>query len=355
MRKLRIFKREVLRIWQQAKKPPLRTFAPLRRWMHDQSKSRTIHLTKGAQVRSPKIALFLLFQPKGLLPSTFQSCRHLAEKGFTCLIVSNAKLSDADRESLKPYCFEILERPNFGYDFGGYRDGILHLLDASDPIDRLLLLNDSVWFPTFSGEDFLDHVLAQETDIYGAVMSQRKSKKIENLYVQSYAFAFSANIIKSTVFEKYWRNLAVLSDREWTITECERKMSGSFRQHGFTLGARWTFDDVVEAVGRLAEEDIIAVLQLEAEVHEKRRPVIAEWIARRGEPNWREGVKAYIASRNFRKFILMLHPVVQAEMQIPFLKKSSELEFVYVRRAYLKTMRERCDPIVFAEITQWDR
>ena len=94
---------------------------------------------------------------------------------------------------------------------------------------------------------------------------------------------------------------------------------------------------------------------MEGEVHEKRTAVIAEWIARRSEPNWREAVKAYIASPNFRKFILMLHPVVQAEMQIPFLKKSSKHEFVYLRRAYLKTMRNRCDPIVFAEIKEWDR
>ncbi len=349
-----IVKREFRRTLDQAKFPFLMASAPVLRMMHDRSKSRTSRLTTGTQMRGPNVVLLLLYQPKGLLPSTFETCRHLAAKGFSCLIVSNAALSGDDRAALAPYCFEMLERRNYGYDFGGYRDGILHLLASPEPMEHLLVLNDSVWFPTLAHEDFLDHVLTQTTDLYGAVLAKRKRRDAED-HLQSYAFAFNQAVVQSPAFANYWHNLPVSDNRRWTIRQCECKMTSYFRARGFSVGARWDFSDVVAAIGRLSDDDLVALLQSDANRRQNRAKIVAPLIARRGQPGWRSEAEAYIHLPCAGKFILLLHPAALAEMNFPFLKKSFEPNYTEFRPLYAQVLQARCDPIVLAEIAKWDR
>jgi hypothetical protein len=169
-----VIRRELARSAKHFKFPFYSITAPIQRYLHDRSKSQKSRFSPGLQPRGAQLALYLLHQEDGLLASTFATCQHLASKGFSTLIVSNTPLSAPDRQALAPYCFAMIERPNFGYDFGGYRDGILWLMENPEPVTRLFLLNDSVWFPTLSGEDFLTQLLTSDCDLYGAIMSQRK-------------------------------------------------------------------------------------------------------------------------------------------------------------------------------------
>ncbi len=349
-----IVKREFRRTLDQVKFPFLLASAPVLRLMHDRSKARTSRLTAGAQMRGSKVVVFLLYQPKGLLSSTFETCRHLAAKGFSCLIVSNAALSADDRAALGPHCFAMLERRNFGYDFGGYRDGILHLLASPEPIERLLVLNDSVWFPTLAHEDFLDHVLTQTTDLYGAVLARQKRRGAGD-HLQSYAFAFSQAAVQSPAFANYWHSLPICNNRRWTIRQCECIMTGYFRARGFSVGARWDFTDVVAAIGRLSDNDLVALLQLDAKLKQKHSLALGPLIANRGQPGWRDEVEMYVRSPEFQKFILLQHPATLAEMNFPFLKKSFERRYTMHRPIYAETQRDRCDPVMLAEIANWDR
>ncbi|GLS85845.1 LPS biosynthesis protein [Cypionkella aquatica] len=349
-----IVKREVRRTLDQAKFPFLIASAPIFRKLHDRRKSRTSRLTMGSRTRGPNVALVLLYQPKGVLASTFETCRYLSAKGYSCLIVSNAVLSEGDRATLSPYCFEMLERPNFGYDFGGYRDGILHLLNSEVPMKGLLVLNDSIWFPTLSGEDFLDHVMAQKADIYGAVMARPKRRSAPN-HLQSYAFAFGQSLVESPEFADYWRNLPVCNNRRWTIRQCECKMTEHFRQRGFSVGARWDFAEVVAAIGRLSDDDLVALLQWDARRRKNRALVVTPLLALRGQPEWRKQAEDYIHLPCAGKFILLLHPALLAEMGFPFLKKSFEANYTKFRPIYAQVLEGRCDPIVLAEVAQWDR
>ncbi|MDZ4308961.1 MAG: rhamnan synthesis F family protein [Cypionkella sp.] len=348
-----VVKRELRRTLDQVKFPFLMASAPVLRMMHDRSKSRTSRITPGAQVRGPKVVVFLLYQPKGLLPSTFETCRHLAAKGFSCLIVSNAALSDEDRVALAPYCFQMLERRNFGYDFGGYRDGILHLLETPEPIERLLVLNDSVWFPTLASEDFLDHVLTQPTDIYGAILTQPK-RRGKPAHLQSYAFSFKGKIVQSPNFLKYWRELSISSNRKWTISQCECKMTSYFSNLGFSVGARWSSDQFFTSLIDLNDDKLAALLQLNADLKEGRDKVVSPILARRNEPDWRAAALAYAHSTDFRNF-LQLHPALQEAMNFPFVKKSFEQRFCMHRSIYAQVLSDRCDPVMLAEIANWDR
>ncbi len=92
-------------------------------------------------------ALVLCWQPRGLAPSFLDMLDHLVTCGYAPFVVSNAPLSSADRQSLHPRIWRAVERPNFGYDFGGYRDGLFLLRRWGIRPDRLVILNDSIWFP----------------------------------------------------------------------------------------------------------------------------------------------------------------------------------------------------------------
>lgn len=349
-----VIKRELARSARHLKFPFYAVAAPIQRYLHDRSKAQNSRFTSGLQPRGAQLALYLLHQKDALLASTFETCKHLAAKGFSTLIVSNTTLSAADRQALAPYCFAMIERPNFGYDFGGYRDGILWLLEDSAPVTRLLVLNDSVWFPTLPGEDFLEQLLASDCDLYGAIMSQRK-RRVSDRYVQSYAFGFSGKLFGTALFKRYWQNLNLQSDREWTIRRCERKMTGIFRAAGYKIGARWDFPDVKKALGQLRDEDVIAVLQLEAILEQKRGEAIGALVARHGQSGWRAEVEAYISSPKFRQFILLLHPSVWGALNFPFLKKSKERRFAQHRPYFVHTVGPSCNPVMLAEIAKWDR
>ncbi len=97
----------------------------------------------GALPMSRRIGLYLIFPQNGLLRSHLRALDHLIDNGYAPLVVSNLPLGEADLSLLKSRSFRVIERVNFGYDFGGYRDGILSLAKDFPRLERLVLLNDS--------------------------------------------------------------------------------------------------------------------------------------------------------------------------------------------------------------------
>jgi hypothetical protein len=346
-------KREILRVFDRASFSFISKMAPARRRAHDARKPQHSRYTAGQVTVGTKIALYLLYQPQGLLKSSVDTCRHFAAKGFSVFIVSNAPLSDADRATLSTVSFGVLERENFGYDFGGYRDGILHLLDTGVAMDKLLIMNDSVWFPTFADEDFLDHILASDTDFYGAVLSQRKAHMDER-HLQSYAVAFNKKLLESTDFARFWRELSLSSNREWTIRHCEVRLTLDLHRLGYSFGARWGFESLAAVLDQLSYPQLQDMLHLEADLEPRRRKAVAALTANYGAVTWREDVKAYVDSRKFRNQMMLLHPEVMSVMNFPFAKKSLTQNYAHFRPVYARVLKDRCDPTILQEIVNWD-
>ena len=74
---------------------------------------------------SKKIAIYLIFPANGIDEFHERTLEELLKNCYSTVIVSNAKLPKTDLELLKKYSLRIIERANYGYDFGGYREGIL--------------------------------------------------------------------------------------------------------------------------------------------------------------------------------------------------------------------------------------
>jgi len=140
-------KRELARIGQKLRMPFSLIRALVSKHFYDRNKPNLIRLIAGKIALHPDVAIALIYQPTGLQDSLIETCRHLVSNGFSPFIVSNAPLNNHDRARLSEQSFLIMERSNFGYDFGGYRDRILHLLDVGIFPSNLLVINHSIWFP----------------------------------------------------------------------------------------------------------------------------------------------------------------------------------------------------------------
>ena len=161
--------RELFRFGKQIREIPedlINYFFATRRY--DRTRLDQIRMFDGKLPKSDRIAIFLIYPKKGLLQSHLHTLEYFRSKGFATLVVSNLTLSEIDRHRLAENCWRIMERSNFGYDFGGYRDGVLSLSADLKHLQRLVLINDSVWFPLPGSRDWLDDVEALEVDVAGA-------------------------------------------------------------------------------------------------------------------------------------------------------------------------------------------
>lgn len=186
---------------------------------------------------SSRVAVFLIHQPNGVMESIINTCKYLIRNGYACLIVSNGQLSEIDKIRIRSVVAHLIVRPNFGYDFGGYQEAILWMYKSNMKIDRLLILNDSIWFPIFSESTFLSDMERSGADIVGALSAQRGSKQRHQrkLFYASFMLMFSGKVWSSFMFRNFWKNYRQTSSKSTTIKNGERKLSALFiHDHRFT-------------------------------------------------------------------------------------------------------------------------
>lgn len=107
--------------------PKVLFYDPFRRIYYDWIERKSITRLEGAVPCGDKIAIYLIFPRHSLLTSHLEAIRYIAAAGYAPLVVSNLPLTEDDRARVTAGAWRYLERPNFGYDFGGYRDAILDL------------------------------------------------------------------------------------------------------------------------------------------------------------------------------------------------------------------------------------
>jgi lipopolysaccharide biosynthesis protein len=112
-----------------------------------------------------------------------------------------------------------LWRRNAGYDFGGYKDGIKALGDL-DQVERLLIMNDSVYGPFFPLTPILAAIDPLQTDFWGITDSWELA-----YHIQSYFMIFLQGALQSGEFRKFWRRLPYVNKKEWVIENGEIRLS----------------------------------------------------------------------------------------------------------------------------------
>lgn len=209
----------------------------------------------GLQDVTEKRAVYLIFPKNGVQPSHFRTLDYLAAKGFAVTVVSNLPLNPGEKATLLPRCHLYIERPNYGYDFGGYRDGILSMKNHVESIQQLVLLNDSVWFPVASETDWLADVDALGVAFTGAVsnygMPRVEPNQFRNLILDyrtdhknfhycSFALSLSGEVVRDPEFIPFWEGFPLSNKKARTVRRGEIGLTkwilGRGYSHAETLG-----------------------------------------------------------------------------------------------------------------------
>lgn len=270
--------RELKRPFQQLKLLPSRTGTfLLGQHYYDMFLARQSRCQTGKVAGGPRVAVYLIFPQQGVLGSHLTALRYLIAKGYAPIVVSNIPLSDDDSRQIRELCWLVIERPNFGYDFGGYRDGVLKALGLLERIERLVLLNDSAWFPLPGSTDWLDEAAERQLDFVGAAsnfghprVDARDYKSIrwsystshKNFHYCSYALMFSGRILGDPRFFKFWKRFPLTNDKKVTVRRGEIGLSQWVMSNGFTHGSTLELKRLDQDIASLSEEDLrVAVEQ----------------------------------------------------------------------------------------------
>lgn len=233
--------------------------------------SKKIKIHDGGLPFSGRVAIFLVFPKNGLLPSHKQSIAYIRENGYVPFVVSNLPLNEADLAYLRHHSWRVLERPNIGYDFGGYRDAFLSMQPHINELKRLSFLNDSCWFPIPGSKNWLKEAENLGLDYVGVAPGnpvrrapRHQYKTIEwifdsslyDFHYCSFALSIGPRILQNINFRQYWKNYRLSNQKTRVIRRGEIGMTRWVIQNGFTHGATYDIRTLPEVLAECSNDDI---------------------------------------------------------------------------------------------------
>jgi hypothetical protein len=328
-------RREITRLGQQLRAIPEMVTDPIRQRHHDQVVFPSLGFREGQRSPGSRVAIYLLYQPQGIGESTVYTCGFLAAKGYSVLIVSNAPVSEADAARLSPQVWRIVERPNFGHDFGGYRDGIRLLQRWGVSPGTLLILNDSVWFPLDPRSRVIEDLEAHPAPLAGAVLRERGAER----FLESYLYRIDGRLLSEAAFRDFWEAFRLTSNKYHVIRRGERDFSHKMRAAGHEPAAIYRGTGLP---GWLSGQDdailrktLLHAAYVDAELAAERDTLLAS-----DGPEWRAGVLDHVRRTTEKRQAYSSFPYAMVALAgYTLLKKSRDPVSLAWRTAYLAAVK----------------
>ena len=183
--------------------------------------------------------IFAHYDRDGVVDPHVQYALKCYREVVNCLVVVSTSAT-ALPESIAQHVDHFISRPNKGYDFCSWKEGI-ELLGDSQQFDEIICCNDSVYGPLFDLAPVLESSCLAGVDLWGMVHSvqgtkQRKARESSN-HLQSWFFGMRRNLIHSPVFDSFWKSITPLDKKDDVINAYEIGMTEKFREAGFRIGA----------------------------------------------------------------------------------------------------------------------
>jgi hypothetical protein len=276
MRKFPLWKlkREILRFGRQIAELPSLTWEYFDlRTSYDRKAAAMRRTHKGDLPMGREVAIYLIFPAGGILASHLDALRLMVEEGISPVVVSNLPLSTDDLTTLAPLTTRIIERPNLGYDFGGYRDGILALDSILPDLDRLYILNDSAWMVE-APQSWFGDVRAKDVDFCGATSNYGIKRHDaddfrdlrwqytihhRNFHYASYALAIGRTILQDPAFVTFWKRFRLSNQKKRTVRRGEIGLTQWVMRHGYSHDATCSVMDLDKEIAALDTAELDAV------------------------------------------------------------------------------------------------
>jgi hypothetical protein len=323
--------REIKRLGQQLRSVPEFFVEPIRQKRHDALRPITLKQSIGQVQPSLKVVLLLIYQPSGLSSSTLWTCEHFVKKGYAPLVISNAPISAEDLRLLEPVTWRVVERPNFGYDFGGYRDGIWLLDQWSVLPQNLIIINDSIWFPLSADDKLIVQMEQSSADYVGAFELQPTREvygadKKKRPFYGSFFFMLKRPALAHPVFKDFWTSYKITSNKYKTIRRGERGFSHAMFTAGISSKAIFSRQNFDSYVNDLTSLELKALLISLVTIDDRLVLAQKNCISSYQEGSiWNASALKLVFEITEKQNILATAPLAALKIfQVPYLKKSKD-------------------------------
>jgi hypothetical protein len=177
-------------------------------------KKPTVHRFN-AQVTN-KIVLFAIYEKEVVRDDVRNALKELHDLDCTIVLVNSRRLTEVSRNEIAQLVSVYIERPNYGRDFGSYKDGFLWIAENMSKdfanLERFLMLNDSVFFSKVHLKNFLSKLLDSPAPVFGATMNYQNTA-----HIGSFCISLSSPIVQNKEFQKFWNRYRKTDLRAHTI------------------------------------------------------------------------------------------------------------------------------------------
>ena len=287
-------------------------------------------------IDASKIAIFVLYQPGGVSESVLATVGYLTSAGYAVVAASNGPLAEKDRERVRAVSVELIERPNFGYDFGAYQEVILSLENRIGQVEALLLMNDSVWFPFLQDCDPIRPVEELPLDVVGAqvfgerLLAAGRSRRSHPI-LGSYFLLFRKRALTHHAFLQFWRDYRMSSNKEKTVRRGERELSRRLHEAGLACGGLLSDAQFEKAVRELSDERLRQAVEELVCLSSATERLRCELLGAPGEVT--EQMRALLLDVSACKNVLGSSPLLCLEvMRVGFVKKNNDMLYRLARQ-----------------------
>jgi hypothetical protein len=185
-------------------------------------------ISEGQVARMGNRHVLFVFYGRDSIPAFTQTIIDaIGRRGLNLVISTNAKISPRLRTALLEKCCLLIERADLGRDFGGYKDGISIIQKRFGTPDRLILLNDSLFY----FEKGLDEFIAA-FDSEGELTAMTEVFE-HHYHLGSFALSFGRQVIENMRVKRYWQSYRPISTRRWSIHKGEVGLTQTLMRAGF--------------------------------------------------------------------------------------------------------------------------
>lgn len=189
----------------------------------------TVLGTEEGELRFPggRFATFLVHQPTQTPWYVQNALNALAEARINVLLVFNHPVEGERLAAFRRRSFRLMIRDNTGLDIGGYRDGYL-ALRAEETLERLLFLNDSVYYFESGLSSLFERLMSSRADLSAPYENRQFT-----YHIQSFCLSLSGDLARHPDVSRFFERYVPVSSRRWAIHRGEfglsRALTGAAR------------------------------------------------------------------------------------------------------------------------------
>lgn len=157
------------------------------------------------------------------------------------VIISNSALSKSDLRRLEGLSAKVVLRPNTGYDFAAWRDGMKYIgWKKMVDYDSVTIMNDTCFGPVFSLDPVFDSMEQKDdADFWGLITHPKLSASESHTgmtiheHIQSFFITFNKHVVRSVEFKSFWNRVVDFEDVQEVINNYETKLTHVLSKAGF--------------------------------------------------------------------------------------------------------------------------